>query len=331
MTSNQTKKMKRGAVDGDKAELIKWFDVLDKLTDWRPLDIDSVLQMARECQHPDAQWLAALFPAGTHVTPEGMREVMLQQGDDPRALYFASRLVRRDVGLLRRATEGGFARAQADLAALTENTAEKLRLLEKASEQNDREGLFQLGELVYRVDKDVDRAIELYWRAAELDQHDAQFEYGDMAFGERDWERFHWWSKAADGGVCEGTLCCHIADFLPCFERGECGRILGIAAPVIKKNLEEWKEGDLFLMLMTEDVLDIEDLECVLELHAEMLRRARGAIDCWSMAGRRCGVVKDMRMMIAKMLWAEAWRWGDSENVEHEKKREEGNKKAKRL
>jgi hypothetical protein len=27
------------------------------------------------------------------------------------------------------------------------------------------------------------------------------------------------------------------------------------------------------------------------------------------MAGRRLGVVKDVRVMIAKMLWEEAWRW----------------------
>jgi hypothetical protein len=41
-----------------------------------------------------------------------------------------------------------------------------------------------------------------------------------------------------------------------------------------------------------------------------MLGRAREAIKCWSMAGRRVGVVKDMRVMISKMAWEEAWRWG---------------------
>jgi hypothetical protein len=50
----------------------------------------------------------------------------------------------------------------------------------------------------------------------------------------------------------------------------------------------------------------------ILVLHDEMLGRARRAIDCWSMAARRCGVVKDMRVIIAKMAWEEAWRWGES-------------------
>jgi hypothetical protein len=50
----------------------------------------------------------------------------------------------------------------------------------------------------------------------------------------------------------------------------------------------------------------------VLELHEAMLRRAREAIDCWSVAARRCGVAKDMRLVIARLAWQEVWRWGDS-------------------
>lgn len=33
------------------------------------------------------------------------------------------------------------------------------------------------------------------------------------------------------------------------------------------------------------------------------------AIMCWSMVGRRLGVVKDMRVMIAKMVWEESRVW----------------------
>jgi hypothetical protein len=39
-----------------------------------------------------------------------------------------------------------------------------------------------------------------------------------------------------------------------------------------------------------------------------MLDHAKEAIGCWSMAGRRRGVVKDIRVMIAKMAW-EPWLW----------------------
>jgi hypothetical protein len=46
----------------------------------------------------------------------------------------------------------------------------------------------------------------------------------------------------------------------------------------------------------------------VKELHEAMLFRARKAIVCWSAVGVRLGVVKDVRVMIAKMAW-EPWRW----------------------
>jgi hypothetical protein len=49
----------------------------------------------------------------------------------------------------------------------------------------------------------------------------------------------------------------------------------------------------------------------VLALYDLMLSRARQAIQCWSMAGRRLAVAKDIQVLIAKMMWEEAWRWGE--------------------
>jgi hypothetical protein len=47
----------------------------------------------------------------------------------------------------------------------------------------------------------------------------------------------------------------------------------------------------------------------VAELHAAMLARAREAIASWSLASRRLGIVKDVRVIIAKMAWGEPWQW----------------------
>ncbi len=63
----------------DKAELIKWWDALEavRLSLGDPgLDRQKALQLARECRHADAQWLAALFPAGTDVTRDEMIRVL---------------------------------------------------------------------------------------------------------------------------------------------------------------------------------------------------------------------------------------------------------------
>jgi hypothetical protein len=54
----------------------------------------------------------------------------------------------------------------------------------------------------------------------------------------------------------------------------------------------------------------------LLELYKAMLSRARDAIYCWGMAGRRLGVAKDMRVLIGLMAWEEAWRWGEKNEEE---------------
>jgi hypothetical protein len=47
----------------DKAELVKWWDLLDDLmrTMLRNKDLAASLEIARTLRHPDAEWLASLF------------------------------------------------------------------------------------------------------------------------------------------------------------------------------------------------------------------------------------------------------------------------------
>jgi TPR repeat protein len=311
----RTRKMNAGAAAlVERAELIKWYDALDALTRSQGMrGFAGGVQMARECQHPDAQWLAALFPVGALVTWGHIRAVMLEQGDDPRAMWLASQLgAPQERVLLRRAADSGYAPAQVSLAKLTDGDNESL-LLELSSAQNDRNALFELGHLLQLQANDGKKAIELYRKAAELNHRAAQMQYGRVAFAPGDWERFHWWSQAAERGHRESALCTEIVRLLPSFERGDCGRILSIAAPVIRNNLEVWKQDRWLMRELGRVSVTLEQLKRVIDLHNAMLLRARRAIDCWSMAGRRCKVVKDMRVVIAKLLWEESWRGGDRE------------------
>jgi hypothetical protein len=77
-----------GAGDVDRAEMIKWWDALDTLA--RCANVDVWMRGVRECRHPDARWLATLLPVGVEMTHERMLEVMLQQGEDPRARGYGS-------------------------------------------------------------------------------------------------------------------------------------------------------------------------------------------------------------------------------------------------
>jgi hypothetical protein len=123
--------MNGGAADVERAELIKWWDALDALPSND--EVESGLQMARECRHPDAQWLASLFPADGVVTSERMCTVLNQHlGDSRAALLFWKLSERHDPTLLTRVAEAGYAPAQAELSIRsTREDAVKLAWAEK--------------------------------------------------------------------------------------------------------------------------------------------------------------------------------------------------------
>jgi hypothetical protein len=54
---------------------------------------------------------------------------------------------------------------------------------------------------------------------------------------------------------------------------------------------------------------EVEKLCRLLELYDAMLLCAKESIVCWSIVGLRCGLVKDVRVLIGKLAWQEAWRW----------------------
>jgi hypothetical protein len=101
-----------------------------------------------------------------------------------------------------------------------------------------------------------------------------------------------------------------VLKLVPMFAKGEHCRILHVVAPVFRQ-----QPGLASAVRGLRGPADgaIEEFQQVFRLHDAMLDRARAAVNCWSIAGRRHGVVKDMRVMIAKMAWAEPWLWGEAD------------------
>jgi hypothetical protein len=270
-----------GAVEVERLEAIKWADALDVLAKkWGDDSVEKGLQMTRECAHPDAQWLAALIPPGVEVTRKRMQQVMLEQGDDPRGLFLAWLLDanRSDISRLERAAEAGYAPAQGRLCT------KKLmfKWAQRAALQMDRRGLYHLGRC-YSSGRsctvDNARANELCRRAAELNFPPAQAEYG-------------MWLKRV------------LFTFLPSFERGKNIRILHTTGDLISRNLDA---AERKMLGERYDEHQVQVLQRVVEAHHAALR-ARAAIACWSVVGLRCGVSKDIRVLIGKMVWEEKWR-----------------------
>jgi hypothetical protein len=272
------------------------------------------------------------------VTPEHLEEVLTQQGDDPRALFLLAWQPgvdwawdgNRHTNNLTRASRMGYGPAQAELSILwfgdVEPAAEVFSLAESAAAQGERLGLFQLGRCLEKgigcaVDKV--RAFALLKEAAELDCPRAQHRYGKAAFGKYDWQRYKWWGLASEKHFEAEQYYTAVANLLPAFEHG-LGRILCTVAPVIRRHLDI-ANSTLFGRAIDSDPL--EKWMRMIRRYDTVLGRAKRAIDCWSMAARRCRVAKDIRVMIAKMVWEQAWQWG--EESKQENAAESGEKRAR--
>ncbi len=289
-----------------RADAVRWSDALDSFLETR---FDEGLRLARDSRHPDAQWLCSTVPAGD-VTGEGLKRAMVAQGEDPRALFMLYCL-RDGQQHLRRAAELGYAPAQADLVLMAEDK-DAFAWAERAAVQGDRWGLYQLADLLEDgrgCERDRSKAVALFGEAADLGCGRSQSSYGTLAFGERDWQRYYWWGRAAARGIACFHLREGVIGLLPLFEQGECSRILFAIGLVLKEGLNVL-QGTLFghpLKAMDE----MDKLHQVVLLYEAMQERARRAVVCWSIVGRRLGVAKDVCVLIAKMALEEAWQWGE--------------------
>jgi hypothetical protein len=131
----------------DRAELIEWQDALDVLVLSGDLALARGIRLVRQCQHPDAQWLASLFPGDEDVAQEHMWEVLRKLNDDPRAMFVAWRVGTAeeddwDDGLLDRSAERGYAPAQAAVARACLNDV----WAQFAAAQQERSALYMLGK-----------------------------------------------------------------------------------------------------------------------------------------------------------------------------------------
>ncbi len=300
----------------DRTEQIKWWDALDKLEKLEEgmldSDLEAWLRCVRDCLHPDARWLASLFPDEPFaVTKQAMLSVMKAQGNDPRALYLCSQLA-GCVASLQRAAELGYAPAQASWAREC-RVIERLAWAEKAAAQGDRRGLFVLGRWLWNgigCDQDRGRALALMKEAAELEDSEAQFSLGEHAYSEREWQRYRWWGRAVAR------------------ENEYAMRYLQKA---VLKQLKRWDEGkgtgrnvfelgsafkghvDVANKLVFGGEISGERMQAVqrcIEVHDEWCKAAKAAIECWIGVGRRLEVMKDIRLVIAGLVWKHRAEWG---------------------
>ena len=191
-------------------ELFKWVDVRDTLLgdNFKKQDVTAALALARDCKHPDAEWLTSILKDVS--TKEQVGEVFLSHQNDARALCFAGWFTDdREDALLRRAAEMGNAFACSFLCQqLYEDGNEVVeeeffRLAQFAASLYERDGFRWLGccfEEGIGCEKDLKLAKENFLIAAELGHIDAALDCG-RSLDRSDPARWLWYGRAALRGL----------------------------------------------------------------------------------------------------------------------------------
>ncbi len=272
-------------------------------------DIPHALVLAAACEHPEARWLTSLFVGKDEISREQAREVFLGLGEsDARALCFAWRLGGEygddDLTLLHRSAELVFPYAQACLAWQT--TGEKcLKLAQLAAARGEREGFYWLGMCFHfgrGCKTDVEMAKQNYLVATKLG-HVGSMDFLGRLYGESDPQRWRWWGVAARLG--SNSFLNEFAKKVAKFHSGA-GRSAAVFFQIgqaLKGNVD-----DVEKKIFNNDfdfASWIGPANQAISFYDAQIKACRAAIQTWTLYARKLGVVRDIRILIGKMIWEE--------------------------
>ncbi len=289
-------------------ELFKWLDIRDTLlgVNHKEHGITAALALARDCKHPDAEWLTSIFEGKD--AKKDVREVFLSFENDARALCFVWWFTndREDaLPMLRRAAEMGNAFACSLLCEqLWGNEEEEaFRLAQLASSLHERDGFFWLGRCFedgFGCKTDLKLAKENYLIAAEMGDVFAALNCGDL-LEVSDPVRWLWFGRAALRGSPGSFLDSFSEQVEQFFSGFGNATIVFLIGRILKGNIDmERKEifGD-------DEIFDslVGPANQAVSFYDSQVKSARLAVDAWTIVSTRLHVIKDMRIFIGKMIW----------------------------
>ncbi len=225
-------------------------------------------------------------------------------GQDARANFIAS--FHLPAALARapflRAVELGYAPAQA-IHASHLCGKERLEWAQLVAAQGEREGLFQVGLCLLGCARD--------WAAAEagaMGHSYALFSWAAEALEAADARRYEWWGRAAARGVHRArTELVQAAQRVANLqESGAPGRIMYGVGCGCKGHLNSARQSAFGVQVGRNE---FEQLRAAVAVCDRWNEAARAAVRCWTGAGRRLGVARDVRLPIARLVWKQRRAW----------------------
>ncbi len=300
----------RMAKTQEQRERIKWFharsvffsDVANAFADG--------LALARHSSHEDARFLVSLFPNHPPANDEEAVAVFLAHERDARCQYWAAKCSAQPrKQLVRRAAEGGCAWAQAWLALLEPNKDEKMVWLDKALAQGEPEAMTNLALLLwdgYIVPRNRAESERLWREAAVLGHAAAQFKLAAECCDNDPREQVLWMCRSVTQGLQWGNrvLAEAAVGHVAAMEQGEKERgwaVFEIGAALAASSgwwQAETSEGG------------VAAGEKAMRLHRQWSEEARRAVEWWMRLAKERRVARDVRLLIADLVWEGRRSWG---------------------
>ncbi len=301
-------------------ELLKWLDVRDTFLgeNEKKQNITKALNLAQHCKHPSAVWLTSIFDGKEVSTKEEARKVFLLY-QDARSLCFAWWLSddqEADLPLLDRASEMGYAFASSSLfwelwcGGRGDDLEKAIRLADFAASLFERDGLFALGRCTTECPCPDDinpddyhfLAKESLLLAAELGHIDAALKYTDL-LGMSDPACWIWFSRAA---MCGSPIMFlnFFSEQVEAFLSGSgSATIVFLIGRTLKGNIEMEKKEICRTSFKFPYIINTA-IQAV-SFYEHQVQCARLAVDTWTLVSIRLHLIKDLRILIGKMIWEE--------------------------
>jgi hypothetical protein len=286
---------------------LEWYKIRDTFFGHNHVsqNIPLAIEMTSSCQHPDARWLTESCAGKDVNTREDSKRVfsVLLGRNDARSVCFAWLCEGREDGTpLRRSAELGFAFAQALMAGRTQGE-ERFKFAQLAVAQGERDGFYELGQCFCDgggCELDLDKAKENFLLASELG-HVFAMDWLGLLLGESDPQRWRWWGRAAACGESWDFLS-HFVKQVTLFKSGSGSvAVMFAIGQALQGHVNEGSKT-IFSNDFDFDYF-IHPAKQAVAFYDAQIKATKDAMHAWTLVGIHFNVVKDVRKLIAKLIW----------------------------
>lgn len=204
--------------------------------------------------------------------------------------------------MLRLSAKQGYAFAQSLMAGRTRGE-EAFKYAQQAALQNERDGFYELGAC-YDGDEDyiydLNKAKENFLRASKLGHVIAMCWLGSL-LEDFDPQKWQWWGQAATLGHPR-HFNSNFAKQVELFNHGIGNtNVMFVIGQSLQKHVNE-KEKTIF-NVFDMYIFHVDPAKQAIAFYEVQIKATKAAMHAWTQVGLRFRVVKDIRKLIAALIW----------------------------